>query len=317
MRRVLILTATVAAALVIYAGAAFAQSVGCQLEGGYGYCEGTPEADLITGSAYPDRIYARGGADVVHALAGDDELNGEAGPDKLYGEGDTDNLFGGTGADSLYEGDNPNSDWLGAQICGGSGDDRLYGGPDSDRYEFGHQWGKDTVAGEAADGSGDDVLEFSMFGAQTECGERSGLSDFALTIDLPAGRAYETPAGPSGANTVSFVGSRIEEVNGGAYNDTIVGNALPNTLSGEDGDDTINAGRGDDRIIESSPYDSGDDTINAGRGNDNVYANHAPYLDQDSDTVDCGPGDQDTARVDDHDTTINCESVTIDNEPNS
>jgi Ca2+-binding RTX toxin-like protein len=278
MRRALLLTATVAAALVLSVGVAFAQDVICP-QGGFGVvCVGTPEGDLMTGSPIDDNIFAQGGADVVHARAGDDSVHGEARADTLYGESGTDELFGGTGADTLYEGYNDPDQWLGSALCGGRGDDRLHGGRGPDRYQFGEQWGKDTVVGEAEDGPGD-VLDFSMFGGQLNCAELSGWSDSDLTIDLPAGLAYEAPAGPSGANTVSFVGTRIEEVSGGRYADTIIGDDLPNTLSGEGGDDTINAGRGDDRIFENSRYDRGDDTINAGGGNDTVYTNHAPYLD--------------------------------------
>jgi Ca2+-binding RTX toxin-like protein len=313
MRRALLLTATVASALILSAGVAFAQSISCQ----GGSCEGTPEGDLMTGSPIDDSIFARGGADVVHARAGDDSVFGGPRADTLYGESGIDELFGGTGADTLYEGSNNEPDqWLGSTLCGGRGDDRLYGGRGPDRYQFGEQWGKDTVVGEAEDGPGD-VVDFSMFGGQLDCAELSGWSDSDLTIDLPAGLAYETPAGPSGANTVSFVGTRIEEVSGGRFDDTIIGDELPNLIFGEAGADTINAGGGDDRIGLDFSNERGDDTINTGPGDDTVHTNHVTYdpLDPDSDTIDCGPGDQDTAVIDDSDTTKNCESVTVSNDP--
>ena len=54
----------------------------------------------------------------------------------------------------------------------------------------------------------------------------------------------------------------IQNVNGGAGNDTIIGNDNANVISGAGGNDTITAGAGDDTII----YTVGDgvDTIDGG-----------------------------------------------------
>jgi hypothetical protein len=199
--------------MLLAAGVAFAQDVICPQEGSFS-CEGTPEGDLITGSPFKDyEINARGGADVVHALAGDDRLYGGPRRDTLYGEGDTDDLFGGTGADTLNEGTNSTHPF-GSGLCGGRGNDKLNGGPGPDRYQFGYLWGKDTIVGELDDASGD-IIDFNMYGGQLLCGELGGTVDSSLTIDMPAGQIYETSEGPSGANIVSFIGSRIEIVHGG------------------------------------------------------------------------------------------------------
>jgi Ca2+-binding RTX toxin-like protein len=86
-----------------------------------------------------------------------------------------------------------------------------------------------------------------------------------LTIDLAAGTAEDL------ASAYSLVS--IENVGGGAGDDSIVGNELGNSVSGEDGadaisgaggNDTLSGGDGNDRLLG----ETGDDLIDGGGDND-------------------------------------------------
>jgi Ca2+-binding RTX toxin-like protein len=126
-------------------------------------------------------------------------------------------------------------------LCGGRGDDRLRGGPDFDIYAFEDGWGRDTISSEAEEGTFD-VIAF------TGCDLFSRVDQVTqnLTIDLSLGKAFETDAGESGANTVSWsTPGVIEWAAGGSGDDTITGSAGYNLLLGHDGNDTLNATDGE------------------------------------------------------------------------
>jgi VCBS repeat-containing protein len=108
---------------------------------------GTPESDLLEGTALDETIHALSGDDLVSARGGDDTLhlgegsdyaNAGAGNDLVYGDAGADWIFGGAGSDRVY---------------GGSDDDRLYGDAGND-FLYGDS-GNDLLAG----GSGDDLLD--------------------------------------------------------------------------------------------------------------------------------------------------------------
>ena len=77
-------------------------------------------------------------------------------------------------------------------------------------------------------------------------------------------------------NTWTFASQDVENISGGAFNDTISGNDLPNTLSGGEGNDTLSGGLGADSLSGDGGNDSlsgggGDDTIVGGTGNDILF----------------------------------------------
>src|SRR5215217_7552409 len=95
MRKTLLLFTTMALALLLAAGTAWAANITCT----GGPCSGTEQNDRITGSLLDDRIQALGGRDEVTARPGDDEVYGDAGGDDITGGVGGDFLVGGRGPD--------------------------------------------------------------------------------------------------------------------------------------------------------------------------------------------------------------------------
>ena len=110
-RRVVFLGTAVA--LLVLATVAYAASVTCD----GGRCEGTDEADQITGSFGPDTIFADAGFDDVGAKPGHDFVQGAEGEDTIKGGRGEDTLRGNSGSDV---------------VNGGRVDDNLDGGGNPD-----------------------------------------------------------------------------------------------------------------------------------------------------------------------------------------
>ena len=203
---------------------------------------GTGEDDVICGTRVANTITAGGGDDTVYGAGGNDYLQGEAGDDEINGDDGVDRLSGGDGDDTLN---------------GGAGNDHFF------------------IRGEAGDnhfvgGGGKDMIYFSSIPVATAAQNSNGLYisgttvSASVTFDLSSGSYDGT--GLSGTGTFTFEG--IEDVNGGAGNDTITGNDQDNYINGRDGDDTINGGGGDDDLLGWE----GNDTINGGDGDDHIFA---------------------------------------------
>jgi hypothetical protein len=79
------------------AATAYAAVIACD----GGPCQGTDEADTITGSKQGDNIFAGLGADDVDARTGHDFVRGAEGDDEVDGGGGLDTLRGHRGADVL------------------------------------------------------------------------------------------------------------------------------------------------------------------------------------------------------------------------
>jgi len=97
-------------------------------------CTGTPENDVMIGTALGDtilglegndNIQGNGDADVIYGGKGDDTIQGGEGSDTIFGQDGNDFLFGDSGSNLVFGGG-------GNAIYGGKGDDHLYGGSDSD-----------------------------------------------------------------------------------------------------------------------------------------------------------------------------------------
>lgn len=137
MKLLSVLFTTMAAALLLSAGVAFALTVDCTAGRG---CFGTDDRDTLNGSAgnddmdarqADDRLFGAGGHDWMSGDAygptdsstdGDDRVFGEAGSDGMAGYGGGDLLSGGDGRDFVYAVENSNN----------PGEDTVRGGADSD-----------------------------------------------------------------------------------------------------------------------------------------------------------------------------------------
>ncbi len=303
------------------AGAAFASAVTVY---------GGDANDVIVGSAQDDTIYGGEGADTITGGLGNDMLFGDAGNDTFVEGAATsgDDAFDG-GADSdtvsyatrtnaitVTVGDDQTDDGESGEVddvqstvevvTGGLGDDTLTGdggantlngGAGADTLVGGA--GNDTLNGDAGDdtfdeedassggdtfngGAGTDVVDYS---ART--------SDLVVTMDGVAANDGESMEADN-------VKSDVENLIGGAGDDTITGNASANVLTGFDGDDTMDGGAGNDTFDEEAA-DSGADVFTGGAGADVVdYSARTGDLTvtMDGSAADDGEGEGDDVHAD-------------------
>ena len=100
-----------------------------------------------------------------------------------------------------------------------------------------------------------------------------------------------------------------DNISGGVGNDRLFGAGGNDKLNGEDGHDKLYGGGGNDKLTGAAGNDllrgdSGRDSFSGGAGNDSIYAQDAVR-----ETVDCGAGSKDVARVNRTDKVKNCETV--------
>ena len=186
----------------------------------------------------------------------DDDLRGTPNADSLAGGDGDDSLTGNAGDDTLDGGIGADYFYDGAgndKATGGAGGDTFHAGPGTDIYDG---------------GDGSDSISYD---------DRSA----PVTVKLD-GLANDGEAGEND-NVIS-----VEDVTGGAGNDTIVGDAAGDRLHGGPGNDTIVGGPAEDRIEGQE----GDDVIDSRDGR--------------FDSIDCGPGN-DVVYGDPEDSTTNCE----------
>ncbi len=203
------------------------------------------EIAILTGGAGNNTLNAStyAGIAMLYGLDGNDTLTGGSGNDTLDGGNGNDTLNGNAGNDTL---------------TGGAGTDSLTGGTGNDTYLFDSDTalGTDTITEAAAGGI--DTLDFT--GSSNDVNVNLNTSgtqvvNANLTLNIAA----------------ASVG-QIENLTGGAGNDTLTGNALNNTLSGGGGNDVLTG-------------NAGNDTLNGGDGNDTINTNGG------ADGVDGGTGD--------------------------
>jgi len=192
---------------------------------------GTAFADTLIGTAAED---IDGEANVLDGRDGDDFLNGLTGSDTLIGGDGDDTLIGDEGADSL---------------SGGDGDDRLLAGLGDDTLRGGS--GRDTLTG----GGGANLFDG---GSGTD-----HLVLWYLPDNVLANIAFGYVAASNG--DVSLM-TRIEDLSGGAGNDTLIGGSGANWLTGHTGNDRLEGLGGADRLFGGD----GNDTIEGGAGWDTL-----------------------------------------------
>jgi len=274
------------------AGSAFADSL-----------LGDTGANLIEGGAGDDRIFARAGDDVLVGGTGADLLNGQAGIDtasfasssagvvvdlsdgtgrggdaegdslfnieNLTGSAFSDTLLGDTDANRFEGGDGDDRIFARAGddvLVGGAGVDLLNGQAGDDVLEGGA--GADLLNGQAGDdildgGAGDDVLEggagADILNGQAGIDKASFANSTAgVVVDLSAGTGR---FGDAEGDTLTG----IENLEGSAQADSLLGDGGANRFEGGDGDDRIFARAGDDVLVGGGGADilngqAGDDT---------------------------------------------------------
>jgi Ca2+-binding RTX toxin-like protein len=93
MRRIVLVPATMALAILLAGGVALAANI-----------KGDGSDNVLTGTELRDTINPFGGNDTVYALGGNDDVRHSFGDDTIYGGAGNDTLRGGRGTDTIYGG---------------------------------------------------------------------------------------------------------------------------------------------------------------------------------------------------------------------
>ncbi|MGK9237113.1 calcium-binding protein, partial [Inquilinus limosus] len=185
--------------------------------------EGSAHADVLIGNAAANRLVGGAGADVLDGGAGNDTVSYtgsvqgvivdlEAGRG-AFGDAEGDTYQGIENAEGSAHDDVLNGDEGANQLRGGAGDDRLAGGG-----------GADVLDG----GAGNDTASYA--------GSAEGVR-----VDLATGQGFGGEAeGDSYEN--------VENVEGSAYADVLIGDAAENTLLGGAGADVFDGSGGADLL---------------------------------------------------------------------
>lgn len=215
---------------------------------------GFQRADILDGTAGPDRILGRGGDDVLDGKGGDDEIFGGAGKDTItdhagnntiHGDANDDLITTGAGNDIINGGSHADT------IHAGDGNNTVRGDNGSDAITTGA--GKDWVDG----GSGDDIIN-------------AGAGDDIVF----GGRGADTIAALLGNNLIDG-GNQADAITTGPGDDTIFGGNHDDDIDAGAGSDALHGGNGNDRLLGGAGADrieggSGADFILGGAGNDTL-----------------------------------------------
>jgi Ca2+-binding RTX toxin-like protein len=134
MRKTILVLASVALAMVVLGGVAWAANIQCPTGHhplGYPICVGTAKADKMIGiskTSRSERMYGKEGGDTMYGRGGADGILGNYGADKLYGGSARDSLQGNEGSDKIFGGAGPDD------LRGGPGVDKVYGNEGNDEY---------------------------------------------------------------------------------------------------------------------------------------------------------------------------------------
>ena len=242
---------------------------------------GDEAANRLIGTAGRDHFAGFGGDDTLDGGAGADYMNGGNGNDTYvvtYGDvlAETsgidmvissvnwnlaygfENLTltgsalsgGGTGSNNVITGNAANN-----VLTGREGNDTMYGQAGNDTFIMSStgSYGQDHIEG----GAGTDTIDF---GANARS---------AIVVDLSS--SSMSGGGSGGAGGATLVD--IENVNGGAFADRIIGTFESNFLFGYSGNDTVDGAGGNDRLEGGDGNDSisgaeGSDIVRGGNGDD-------------------------------------------------
>jgi Ca2+-binding RTX toxin-like protein len=224
---------------------------------------------------------------VVGSGTGSDTLTGDGNANRLTGLGGNDVLNGGGGSDVLLGGEG------GDTLSGGSGDDRIDGGSNFDTVSYLAVLANITVdlsqLGAQSTGDGLDTIRNieNVIGSQTGNDTLTG-DQFANVLlglggndTLAGGDGADVLDGGEGIDTISFAAAlddvvvdlarntatddfdvqdalvSIENITGGAFDDTLSGSAGNNIIIGGLGRDVIRGGGGVDTFLYRTTGESG------------------------------------------------------------
>jgi Ca2+-binding RTX toxin-like protein len=200
--------------------------------------------------AIPCTIKSGAGDDNITGGVSDDQIDAGDGDDVINASGGNDYVDGGLGNDGVGGGAGQDT------LLGGDGRDLITGGLDNDLIDGG--LGDERIRGAV----GIDTVTYA-----------SRTNDVMVDLSDAPGE----PADDGEAGEGDFVEADIENIIGGAGNDTLVGSTLSvnapssytqnNVIYGGDGDDTIQGLDGND-VLDGQ---AGNDSIGGNAGRDKIY----------------------------------------------
>ncbi len=231
----------------------------CNVTGGAGNdtLNGGAGNDTLNGGTGNDTVNGLAGADIIDGGDGNDTIDGGVADDKLTGGLGDDTLLGNDGKDTLTcgAGNDTTDGGLGDDdIKGEAGNDTLAGGAGNDKLDGGV--GDDTFDEGGASNGGDALTGGDGIDTLTYAGRAN-----PVIVTLGAGTTNDGESNEKDDAKVD-----IENVIGGAGDDTLTGSDVANEIVGGAGVDTLAGGKGDDTIEGGL----GLDVIDCGEGID-VY----------------------------------------------
>jgi Ca2+-binding RTX toxin-like protein len=215
--------------------------------------EGGDFDDSLSGSDAPNTLVGGKGADVLVGKGGPDVLDGGLGTDSVSYAGAPSAVTvtaDGLAANDGPAGENDNVLETVENVTGSSFNDSLTGSSANNRLNG---------------GAGDDVLDGKL-GADNLVGgggiDTVVYSDRAAGSTVTVGLDSLNDDGAPGEG--DFVENDVENLIGGAENDTFSGSPLANVLDGGAGADTLNGAQGKDVLLGGA----GDDELNGDQGDD-------------------------------------------------
>jgi Ca2+-binding RTX toxin-like protein len=214
---------------------------------------GTEGPDVLHGTPGRDIIWGGGGDDTIFGSLGNDLLCGGPGSDLIHGGRGNDTIDGGAGDGDRVIGDLGDDKVLGGtgnddEVAGSLGIDTLSGGPGN--YDVVHgDYGDDRMDG------GPGNHDIASFATDVASGKGAGVR-----VSLPRHRAR------GDGHDRLF---RIEDIQGSAFRDVLIGNGRSNVIEGGPGDDHLLGG-------------GGADMLNGGQGKDGCKGAKGH-------TISCGP----------------------------
>lgn len=244
-RRALLLTALMAAALVVASGMAFAATISCPNRDGK-LCVGTPRGDTMTGRNSADDIRGRSGSDTLRAGKGSDKLRGDLGNDTLQGAGGNDTyLFDdGWGQDSISR-DNSGVDTLEFSATSANLSVDLV-----------------PTSGTAEASSGTSTLN---------------ITNTELVIENVRGGTGRNNIKGNEANNRLFGNADHDALYGRGGNDTLSGGASTDDLYGAAGNDTMNGGEGNDAYHFEADNQGNDTIVDIITPNNDLFGNQLNF----------------------------------------
>ncbi|WP_217992779.1 beta strand repeat-containing protein, partial [Pelagimonas varians] len=240
-------------------------------------------------------LYGGGGSDTLHGSGAGEWLDGQAGADSMIGHGGNDTYFVDHLGDDIVEAALEGTDTAISRLQSFA----LDADDDIEVMALDASVLNGSLTGNALDqsligASGNDTLE-GLGGADALIGgtgrDRATYrsSTVAVSIDL-------TLAAQIGGDAAGDTYTSIEEIEGSALADTLIGDDGDNAFLGLGGDDTLRGALGNDTLLGGSGHDSldggiGADYLDGDAGNDSLDGG------QDADTLIGGNGD-DTYVVD-------------------